>query len=178
MPRCALAVTIASVSVLLVSFPALGAASSSGDLSTRWPRVSHLADGSTVSVWKSGHVVERDHRGRILSESWCESYAIYERWVAFIGSFQVALKRGETSVVARDIHYPPRWDGPLIASRRQLVSHYATVFRPGIVKAIIGADPRALFCQNSSEVALDDGVIWGDDFKGRLALITVNAVVP
>src|SRR5581483_11026069 len=107
MPRGVLAVTVASMSVVLVlPFSALGADSGAGGLSTGWPRVSHLSDGSTVSVWKSGHVVERNRRGRILSESWCESYPVYERWVAFMGSFQIALKRGEIEVVARDVHYP------------------------------------------------------------------------
>jgi len=54
----------------------------------------------------------------------------------------------------------------------------SAVFQPRTVAAILGADPRALFCQNVNQVMLGSGVIWGDDLGKRLAIITVNPPVP
>jgi hypothetical protein len=34
-------------------------------LSSGWPKVNHLRDGSTVSVWRNGRVVERGRGGRV-----------------------------------------------------------------------------------------------------------------
>src|SRR6202035_5060991 len=150
----------------------------SSDAKRGWPKVSHLRDGTTVSVGKDGRVIQRGRGGQIVSDSSFESYAVYERWVTFMASFQAALKDDDRGRIASSIEYPLRWSGGMISGRGQLLTRYPSVFQPAVVKAVLAADPRALFCKNISEVMLNSGVIWGDDFNGRLAIVTVNPPVP
>jgi hypothetical protein len=142
--------------------------------SAQWPKLTHLADGSTVRVTKNGAVVVRSRNGQILSVSQCESGAVYEKWVKFMSVFQGAMEEGDRGAVVDRIRYPLRWGGTNIESRRELLRRYGAVFAPPVLRAVVAADPRALFCQNISEVMLGSGVIWGDDFGGRLAIVTVN----
>jgi hypothetical protein len=165
---------------LLLPFTGFALASGlrSAAASSNWPKINRLGDGSTVSVWKNGRVVQRARGGKVVSDSTFESYAVYERWVTFMASFQKAIKRNDRSYIAREVDYPVRWSGGTIAGRPQLLGEYSAIFRPAVVKAILAADARALFCQNVSQVMLDSGVIWGDDYNGRLAISTVNSPIP
>ncbi|HLX19170.1 MAG TPA: hypothetical protein VKR23_03365 [Gaiellaceae bacterium] len=47
-----------------------------------------------------------------------------------------------------------------------------------LVKAILAADPHALFCQNVTQASIGSGLLWGDVFGRRLAIITINPPVP
>jgi hypothetical protein len=158
------AVAIVAAAALVLAAAASGAG----------PQVTRLGDGSTVTVWKDGRVVERDRHGRVTADSTCESAAVYARWVAFMRSFQAAVRSGDRARVARSVHYPLLWAGRRVDTGGKLVADYRSIFVPAVVAAIEAADPRALFCQNLSQVMLGSGVVWGDDFGGRLAVVTVN----
>jgi len=75
-----------------------------------WPRVSHLADGSSVSVWQSGRVVERDRRGKLTAESYCGSYTRYQHWVEFMSSFRAAALAKNPSEIAARVTYALLWN--------------------------------------------------------------------
>jgi hypothetical protein len=169
---------LVTVLALITTTDGSGQALPSDDALSHWPEISHLRDGSTVAVWEDGRVIERDRAGRVLSDSTFESEAIYERWVKFMRSFQTAVEEGDRSSVASSIEYPLSLSHGIIPNRQELLRRYGAVFTPGVVAEIESADPRALFCQNVSQVMLDSGVVWGDDFKGRLAVITINPPMP
>ena len=145
-----------------------------------WPRVSHLADGSSISVWQNGRVVERDRRGQLTADSYCGSYSRYEHWVEFMTSFRAAVLTMNRTGVASRLAYPLLWNhgspshSTSIANSAELVSGYSTIFRPSVVAAIKDADPRALFCHQETMVMLGSGVVWGDDQTGRSSVISIN----
>src|SRR5262249_14798767 len=120
--------------------------------SAPWPKITRLADGSTVRVARNGSVVVRGRSGQSLSASQCESGAVYERWVKFMSVFQGALEEGDRSAVVDRIHYPLRWDGTTIASKRELLRRYDAVFTPPVLRSLVADDSRALFCRNVSQV--------------------------
>jgi hypothetical protein len=146
--------------------------------SAQWPKIIRLPGGSTVRVGKGGSVVQRSRKGQVLAASQCESGAVYERWVKFMTAFQVALEHGDRTRVVRSVHYPLRWAGRTIKRSGGLLRRYDGVFAPRVIHAVLAANPRALFCQNVTQVMLDSGVIWGDDLGGRLAIVTVNPPAP
>jgi hypothetical protein len=152
-------------------------------LASGWPRVAHLANGSTVSVWRSGRVVIRDRHNEILSDSYCGSYARYVTWEGFMSGLQHALKQNDRTAVADRILFPLSWSNhgttTVIRNRAAFLERYTSIFRPAVVGAVIAADPRALFCKNLSQAALDSGVVWGDiSLGGRRGIITVNPPLP
>src|SRR5258708_980530 len=92
-----------------------------------WPRVSHLRDGSTISVWQNGRVVQRDRHGALLAESYCGSYTRYRRWVGFMSSFRTGVLTRDRALVARSVAFPFRWNhgrpgrSTVIADRAELL---------------------------------------------------------
>jgi hypothetical protein len=145
-----------------------------------WPKVVHLTDGSSVSVWQNGRVVERDSGGQLTADSYCRSYTRYQRWVKFMSSFRAAVLTNDRTAIAARITYPLLWNhgspwhSTSIPSLARFVSDYSTIFRPSVVASIKAADPRALFCHLKTMVMLGSGVVWGDDRSGRLTLISIN----
>ena len=145
-----------------------------------WPRVSHLRDGSTISVWQNGRVVQRDRHGALLAESYCGSYTRYRRWVGFMSSFRTGVLTRDRALVARSVAFPFRWNhgrpgrSTVIADRAELLRDYSAIFSAGVVRTIRAADPRALFCRDVSMVMLGSGVVWGDEPGGRPAVVSIN----
>jgi hypothetical protein len=145
-----------------------------------WPKVTRLADGSSVSVWQTGRVVERDPRGHLMADSNCGSYLRYQRWVAFMSSLRAAVLANDRAGVAAHVSYPLRWNhgsrwhSTMFGDSAALTRDYSTIFRSSVVGAIRAADPHLLFCHEGTMVMLGSGVIWGDDGSGRIGVISIN----
>jgi hypothetical protein len=163
---------IAGVAALLIAAPS-GFGAPQG-----WPKTTRLRDGSTVLVWQNGRVIERDASGRLQSESYCGSYTRYTRWVRFLATFRQAVLTQDHARVAAEVAWPLSWNhgrrSTAITSRTQLLRLYDSVFTASVVRQIKLADPRALFCKNVSEVLLGQGVAWGDEPGGELAIVSIN----
>jgi len=174
-----LAVTVAA-SVIAASPCATAASVGHGESAPPWPKISRLRDGSTVSVWRNGRVVVRGRSGKLLSESFCGSYARYERWATFLTGFRKAVLTHDHAHVAASVAWPLAWNHgypwrtTLVRSRRELLGLYNAIFLPTVVRDIRLANPRALFCKNITQAALGRGVAWGDEWHGRPAIFSIN----
>jgi len=169
---------LAGLATMLIAVSS--AASAHQGSAATWPRVTRLHDGSTVSVWRGGRVVERSASGKLESVSFCGSYTRYGNWVRFLTTFREAVLTQDHARVATTVAWPISWNhgrpwhSTAIQNRAQLLRLYAHVFTPSVVREIKRADPRALFCKNISQVALGQGVVWGDEPGGRLAITSIN----
>ena len=143
-----------------------------------WPEVTRLHDGSSVSVWPDGRVVERSRDGVVLSDSNCGSYARYERWVGVMRRFRKAVLIDDRARVAAALARPFLWNhgavSTSISGPAQLSSAYRAIFGRAVVGEIKQADPRALFCKDVTMVMLGSGVVWGDEPGGRPSIVTIN----
>jgi hypothetical protein len=96
-------------------------------------------------------------------------------------ALQDSIRQGNRAAVASQIAYPLLWTSATakttIRTRHEFLLRYADIFRPGVVKAVLAADPHALFCQNVTQASIGSGVIWGDVFGRRLAITTINPPV-
>ena len=157
------------------------AASAPERSSSSWPKVTRLRDGSSVSVWRNGRVAERRASGKLESLSFCGSYTRYAHWVRFLTTFRGAVLTQDHARIAATVDWPLSWNHgrpwhtTAIQSQKQLLRLYRQVFAPSVTREIKVADPRALFCKNISQVALGQGVVWGDEPGGRLAIISINS---
>jgi hypothetical protein len=172
-----LAVLAGLAMMLLAVGSAAGAPQSSSE---RWPKVTRLGDGSTISVWRNGRVVERSASGKLESVSFCGSYKRYAHWVRFLTTFREAVLTQDHARVATAVAWPLSWNhgrpwhSTAIQNRAQLLRLYVQVFTSSVVREIKRADPRALFCKNISQVALGQGVVWGDEPGGQPAITSIN----
>jgi len=143
-----------------------------------WPEVTRLHDGSSVSVWQNGRVVERSRAGVVLADSNCGSYARYERWVGVMTRFREAVVSDDRAHVAAALARPFLWNhggaSTSISGSAQLSAVYDSIFGRAVIREIKAANPRALFCKNVTEVMLGSGVVWGDEPGGRPAIVSIN----
>jgi hypothetical protein len=148
--------------------------------STRWPEVMRLHDGSSVSVWPGGRVLERGRAGAVLADSNCGSYARYERWVGVMTRFRKAVltddRAGVVSALARPFYWNHGGESTAISGPAQLSTDYESIFGRTVVREIANADPRALFCKDVTMVMLGSGVVWGDEAAGRTSIVAVNGL--
>jgi hypothetical protein len=97
-------------------------------------------------------------------------------------AFQSSIRQGNRAAVATQIAYPLLWSTAsgkvTIHSHQEFLARYSEIFRSSLLHAILAADPHALFCQNMTQASIGSGVIWGDVFRQRLSIITINPPVP
>ena len=144
-----------------------------------WPRTMALADGSTVVVAKDGHVVHRDAKGQPEEESWCESGAAWVRRVQLFSAFRAAVLKGDRTRATALVAYPLGWNHggrhDTLASAAALANAWPRVFTPGVLAALRGADPQALFCKNGSQFTAGVGAVWGQETGGRPRIFSVSS---
>lgn len=166
-----LAVVAAAALASLVVAGAAGAAA--------WPRTARLADGSTVVVSASGHVVHRDAKGQLAEESWCGSGAAYLRRVALLSDFRSAVLKGNAKAAAAFVAFPLAWnhDGrhETVADAAALARAWPRIFTTAVVDSLRPADPRALFCRNGSQFTAGGGAVWGEEAGGRPRIFAVSS---
>jgi hypothetical protein len=138
-------------------------------------RVVTFATGSTIVDSSGGtdHVVVKDAKGNVTSESWCES-GTYDAYVTLFTKLKDAVGGKDRRAVLNLVAFPFRMNGPKVSVFRNeasLAKRYDTVFTPKVVEKIRKAEPAAVFCRNG-EGMLGDGVIWATPSKGS-ALATV-----
>jgi hypothetical protein len=138
-------------------------------------RVVTFATGSTTidSHGGSDHVVVKDAKGNVTSESSCEA-GTYDAYVTLFTKLKDAVAGKDRRAVVKLVAFPFRMNGPkarVFRNEASLTERYDTVFTPKVVEKIRKGEPAAVFCRNG-EGMLGDGVIWATPSKGS-ALATV-----
>ena len=114
------------------------------------------------------HVVIKDARGTVTSDSYCDSSSgTYQQIVAFGSAMKAAVRHGDKAAVARLMQYPLRVNaarsGKLttrtITSSRDFLAAYAGVFTGPIAAHISGMQPHEVFCRNGMAM-FAGGTLW------------------
>jgi hypothetical protein len=103
----------------------------------------------------------------------------YKASVDFFTEVQRRLAAGDKPGVAELANYPLRANltvkrAVIAKDRAALVRDFDRLFTPAVIKTILEADPRDVFC-NYQGIMLANGVLWADNADGKhLGLITIN----
>jgi hypothetical protein len=138
-------------------------------------RVITFATGFTTVDSHGGtdHVVVKDAKGNVTSESSCEP-GTYDAYVTLFTKLKDGVGGKDRRAVVKLVAFPFRMNGPkpiVFRNEASLAKRYDTVFTPKVVEKIRKGEPAAVFCRNG-EGMLGDGVIWATPSKGS-ALPTV-----
>lgn len=152
---------------IMVSRPGAGTAAPEG------VETINLGDGCTITVDGDDHVTIRGE-----GESWFgfNGYS-YRKSVEFMTEFQRVVRARNREATIKAIAFPLRVNSetPLIVEERNtLLRQFDRIFTPEVVKAILAADPRKVFC-NCQGIMLGHGIIWAvRDDDGRYGVRTIN----
>ena len=121
------------------------------------------------------HLVVTDGKGRVRSESWCDS-ARFDDYSSLFANLKKAITRGDRVTVLKLVGYPLRVNSTkmrLLRDAKSLARSYDEVFTKGVLEKIRNSEPAALFCRNGAAM-LGDGVVWATGSTTSLAISTVN----
>jgi|SoiMethySBSTD1v2_1073268.scaffolds.fasta_scaffold33162_6 hypothetical protein len=126
-------------------------------------RIVKFAEGSTSieAVGRVEHVVVRDTKGNVISESRCDS-GTFDEYLALFTKLRDAVSRADRSAVVKLVNYPLRVNGkkPLVLQNAaSLTKSYEKVFTVTVQEKIRKAEPAAVFCRDGRAM-LGDGIIW------------------
>lgn len=139
----------------------------------------HGDDGSVREQGAIDMVTVEDASGRLVSESTCSAESgSYDDYHAFFGALTQAVEANDAALLATLVEFPLRVNRsgkkPLkIANAAALRKQYAKVFADGTRRAILDADPAAVFCRAEGAM-IGHGVVWARKEAGRTALFVVN----
>ncbi len=141
------------------------------------PTVIHHAAGETTveRTADSDHVVVKDAKGDVVSESYCEA-GTFEAYRALFAEVQEALAKKDRAKVAKLFEYPLRVNSTKPITFRNeaaLVKAYDQVFTAAVLAAVRVAEPAVVFCRNG-EGMLGDGVLWATMSAKGARLVTIN----
>jgi hypothetical protein len=148
-------------------------------------RVVHFTGGEAiVHAVADGtqHVVIKDAKGNVTSDSYCDSSSgFYDRVVALGVAVQSAARRGDAAALGTLMQYPlrvnlghARTSTLMVTSRAMLLSHYAQIFTPGVLAGLRAMEPGDVFCRNGMSM-LANGTIWASvDHSGAVKGAVVN----
>lgn len=122
----------------------------------------------------------RAHSGLAPTTTQAESAAV----LAFLGSLQAAVRRGDRRAVAGLIEYPPTgiglWDGRRYRRPRTAAAFlrlYPCIFSPGLRRDLAAVTVDSLFA-NADGVMFANGRVWfrrtGPRATGPYRIVTVN----
>jgi len=140
-------------------------------------RVITFATGSATVDADGGtdHVVVKDAKGNVTSESWCEP-CTYDAYVTLFTKLKDAVAGKDRRAVPKLVAFPFRVNGPkgsVFRNEASLAKRYDGVFTPKVVEKIRKAEPAAVFCKHG-EGMLGDGVIWATPSNGVVAATVLN----
>ena len=126
-------------------------------------RIVKFAEGSTSieAVGRVEHVVVRDTKGNVISESRCDS-GTFDEYLALFTKLRDAVSRADRSAVVKLVNYPLRVNGkkPLVLQNAaSLTKSYEKVFTVTAQEKIRKAEPAAVFCRDGRAM-LGDDIIW------------------
>jgi hypothetical protein len=169
---------LSAITALLLLVVSVSSAADKQSGTPRTPaRSVKFATGETAidSDGETDHVVVKDTRGEVVSESWCDSGA-FDAYFALFTRLKEALARGDRSAVVKLVAYPLRVNGkkPLVfRSEASLLKSYDKIFTPQIVDKIRKAEPAAVFCRDGDGM-FGDGVIWANVTARGAAATVIN----
>lgn len=145
-------------------------------------RVVHFGD-STVVIETKGrvqHIVIRDHRGELNTETYCDwQSGTYDQIVALGSALKTAALRNDRQALVSLMQFPLRVNtGPnrgfSVTSARALLARYTAVFTPHIIAGLRQNEPRDVFCRNGMSFVAS-GLMWSTiDRNGRLRVAVIN----
>jgi hypothetical protein len=109
----------------------------------------------------TGHVTNKDSKGNMMSESWCDS-GTFDAYLTLFTKLKESAWRGDRMAVVKLVAYPLRVNGKKPMNYRDeaaLLKNYDTVFTPRVLDRIQKAEPAAIFCRDGWGM-LGDGVVW------------------
>jgi hypothetical protein len=121
------------------------------------------------------HVTVKDEKGKIISESWCESGA-FDAFFKLFTNLKSAVGRGDRTAVAKLINYPLAVNGnkrSTLRDQASLLKAYEKVFTPEVLNRIRISEPAAVFCRNG-EGMLGEGVVWALVWRGAARITAIN----
>jgi hypothetical protein len=126
-------------------------------------RIVTFAGGSTTIDPESGvdHVVVRDEKGNVTSESRCD-LGTFDDYFSLFTKLRDAVSRPDRQAVVNLVAYPFRVNGkkPVVfRSPASLATRYESVFTDQVRAKIARAEPAAVFCRGG-QAMLGDGVVW------------------
>lgn len=145
-------------------------------------RIVHFGgDVATITTTnQSQHIVVRDRKGNLESETWCDwQSGTFDQIVGLGESLKRAAVRGDRRAIVSLMRFPLRINtgperGYSIVSSRALLARYDAIFTPRILGALRQNEPRDVFCRNGmSWVA--GGLMWSTaDQPGALRVAVIN----
>ena len=138
-----------------------------------------LDKGGTITITAKGGVDVHDPNGKLGGSSSCGANGFeYKKSVALFAELQDALAAGARDKVAALMAYPLRVNlgfksYRLIKDAAALGRDFDVAFPPPVVKKILDAEPRAIFCR-ADGFMLGAGVVWAEVQKGRYGVFVVN----
>lgn len=138
-----------------------------------------LDRGLTITLTAKGGVTIDDPNGKLGGSSSCGANGFeYKKSVALFAELQDALAAGARDKVAALMTYPLRVNlgfksYRLIKDAAALGRDFDVAFPPPVVKMILDAEPRAIFCR-ADGFMLGAGVVWAEVQKGRYGVFVIN----
>lgn len=138
-----------------------------------------LDKGPTITITEDGEVTVDYPTSELGATSACGANGFeYKKSVALFAELQSALADNAREKVAALVLYPLRVNlGPrshrLIKDAAALGRDFDVAFPPPVVKKVLDAEPRAIFCR-ADGFMLGSGVVWAEVQKGRYGVVVVN----
>lgn len=138
-----------------------------------------LDKGITITITAKGGVTIDDPNGKLGGSSSCGANGFeYKKSVALFAELQDALAAGARDKIAALMAYPLRVNLGFKSRRifkdaAALGRDFDVAFPPPVVKKILDAEPRAIFCR-ADGFMLGSGVVWAEVQKGRYGVFVVN----
>lgn len=129
------------------------------------------------------HVVIKDARGTVTSDSYCDSSTgTYQEIVAFGSAMKAAVRHRDNAALARLMQYPLRVNTAragmvttrTIKSSRDFLAAYSGIFTAPIAAQISGMQPHEVFCRNGMAM-FAGGTLWAEkNASGAIKAGVVN----
>lgn len=117
------------------------------------------------------HVVIRDTKGNLTSDSYCDAQSgRYSAVVAFGIALKAAVSNNSPGAVAASMSYPLRVNtGPnqgfTVRNRADLLARFRRVFTGGVLARLRALEPHDVFCRDGQSM-LAGGTVWAQAGTG------------
>jgi hypothetical protein len=146
----------------------------------------HFTGGAAVVDSAGGvqHVVIKDARGNVTSDSYCDrSAGSYDAIVRFGTAIVAAARSGDRNALLSLMQFPLRVnahsdDRPAVtrtyASAAEVAANFDRVFSPGLKERMKRIEPHDVFCRDGLS-SLDGGLLWATaDGHGVVRATVIN----